>query len=165
MNKVNSDIEKAKFALDNQIGWQKYATSKILLLFSLSGGTLIVLINGIKAPELIDSVRTLPWNLRYFLFASLASLVISIIPHCLSFSNYLELKGEKSIISWNTVKNRSLQQLIKGIEDYTDAVQLHDILNEHLAGSKITAKLHFYFGFGILVYIAGLICFLIPMVN
>ncbi len=163
MSKENTAIEKAKYALDNQIGWQKYATSKILLLFTLSGGTLLVLINGIKADELIYSMQNLPWNNKAFIYCSLGSLVISVIPHCLTFARHLELKGKASLISWNSVKRKSLKQLIDATEEYTDSSQLHDILNEHLAGSKITSELHFFFGLGILIYFVGLLCFILPI--
>ena len=163
MSKENSVIDRAKYALENQIGWQRYATSKILLLFTLSGGTLVSLINGIDIKNIDEAVTKLPWQSICFIFSSLITLAISVLPHSFTLARNMELKGQKSLISWNAVRKKSHKQLIEEAKEYSENDQMEDILNEHLAGSRITNMLHIYFGVGIVVYLIGLCVFLFPL--
>ncbi|WP_190810966.1 hypothetical protein [Flagellimonas sp. S3867] len=53
--KISSeDIDALRFALNNQIGWQKYAEGKLLLLTTISAGSLALLFEFIVNLNDID---------------------------------------------------------------------------------------------------------------
>jgi hypothetical protein len=169
MIKAQNDntVEALKFALNNQINWQKYAEAKNVILFTFTVTSLASLLPLVKGydtsliSEINNTFKGIP--LSFFIITTFSSLIIS----SLSITPNLFISKEEKlrefehiqIINWNYVRKKSFNELIKKSKKYNEQKQIEDILDQHLMGSKITHKKFMLFNIGITIYLIGCLFF------
>ncbi len=167
--KISSeDIDALRFALNNQIGWQKYAEGKLLLLTTISAGSLALLFEFIVNLNDIDD-----WVFKIVLIifglTSFISFAVGIVTIAMNFRQYenKEVKKYSKMIGWDTViKKKNIKELIEVSKNYDKKDQIKDIMVEHYYGSFHTYKKYKAFNAGIKIYGIGLtIIFLYTIFN
>src|SRR5690606_27232178 len=100
-------IERLRFALNNQIEWQKYAEGKNLLFLTLTAGTLVFIYGDIDAnkEENLSFLNNLSWFYTFFIFTSLISFFIAFTSLRLMFYKTI-FPGRVSLISWDYVRSK-----------------------------------------------------------
>ncbi len=157
---MNSKIDKIKYALENQIEWQKYAENKNFILFTLTGGTLLAIFS--KDDILLKMNASNPM-LKIFLLATFISFTLCIISFFVLFFQNKDYKKNGNLISWNFVKKKNLRQLKNIIENYDDDLYLDDLLNEHLIGCVLTSKKYKLFNWGLGIFFLGFVVYIVPI--
>jgi len=166
MSKQAELNSKLKYALENQIGWQKYAESKNLILFTLTGATLLTIFgkleDDIARCDFTKNCSSFAWNYKFFIVTTIVSFTISVYSFLiLKYSN----KKEKGyLIPWVSVYNKKLQKLKEIADDYSEERHTEDILHQHQVGSKHTLKKYILFDVGVMVYFLGIILLVFPLV-
>ena len=148
-----SILSGLKYALDNQIGWQKYAEAKTLILSTVSATTLI----NLAKYTLENKVSDLGFYI--FFIASAISLIISALS--LTTRTIQNPIDDTFYISyWRYVKDKKYEELLELVKKYDDDHQIKDLIYAHLKGSEITFKKYNHFNKGMKVYLIGLFIFI-----
>ncbi len=151
-NELKDKIEWVQFALNNQIEWQKYAENKNLLLFTLTGGTLLSIFDkhfDMKDGK-FDHIEIM------FTITTFISFLVCVFSFIISRSSRKnENKKKNFIIGWKYVRSKTIKTLDEDVANYNSDNHLDDLLNEHLAGSKLTGRKYEFFNWGIIIYLLG----------
>jgi len=166
MSKQAELNSKLRYALENQIGWQKYAESKNLLLFTLTGATLLTIFSkledDISKCDFSKTCSSFSWNYKVFIVTTIISFAISV--YSFLVLKYSAKNDKDQLIPWANVYNKKLSKLRDMAEEYTEESQTEDILNQHRIGSKHTRKKYLLFDFGAIIYFVGIILVASPLI-
>lgn len=154
------NIEALRFALNNQINWQKYGEAKLLLLITISASSLASLNKIFIHFEPFENQNTFKIVVSIFAICSIISLIIGLYNITISFKivnkfNYRDYT--KKLISWRYVKDRTIPELIEESKTYNIEEQRIDLIIEHLIGSKLTMKKYSAFNIGVRIYGIGVV--------
>lgn len=151
------DINKAKYALENQIGWQKYGEAKLIFLCTISAGSIGFLVDFVTS-----SANSLNFfsklTLAIFTLTSFIALIIGIIgvsQSKIKFSFRDLVKDPRYIISWDAVYHKNLEELKNSFKDYDLKIHLEEILVQHQVGANHTRMKYRLFNLGITIYSIG----------
>lgn len=143
-----------KYALDNQIGWQKYAEAKTLILCTVSATTLVNLAKYI----LENTVSSI--GFYFFFVTSSISFIISALS--LMTRKYLIPNDDAYYISyWGYAREKKYEELLELVKNYDEDHQIKDLTYAHLIGSKLTYRKYRLFNKGMKVYLLGLFVFIV----
>lgn len=154
MEEKEIDLTPLKYALDNQIGWQKYAEAKTLLLCTVAGSTAITIAKNI----IEDNISR--FDLYVFFFAATAAFGVSGIALIAPFKK--PPRGKESfhhISYWGYVKDKPIETLVSDIRKYDKEHQLRDLALSHQIGSKLTYRKYTLFNVGMTIYLIGFVFF------
>lgn len=144
-----------KYALDNQINWQKYAEAKCLILCTVSATTLI----NLAKYAIENKVTNIGIGLDIFLLSTTFSFIISALSLTTKKINSPS-DGALNISYWRYVKDKKYEELLDLVKKYDDDHQIKDLTFAHLKGSEITYKKYIYFNRGMYCYLVGLVAFI-----
>lgn len=164
--KKEDRIEALKYAIENQIGWQKYGEAKNVVLFTISGTTVFTIVTLLITES--EKINKFP-DVKTWLLISLVicsfSLIIALISMFVNLFQATKFKDEEEsnilLVNWHYVKNRKLKDLKKIEKEYSLDDQILDLLIQQKVGSEITYLKYRFFNSGIIVYAIGALALLI----
>lgn len=154
--------ERLKYALDNQIGWQKYAEAKNLILFTGSGMTILAAFEQLNLGN-SSTIHDIPCHYYILIGTSFISLIVSIFSFILVSSPSKSLKDKGLIIDWTFNYKMKFDRLLEIAKKYSEEKYTEDLVEQHRLGSKHTRQKYFLFNMGVLIYSLGLVTFIIML--
>jgi hypothetical protein len=173
MHEKNSEIDaltdRLRFALRNQIEWQKYAEGKNLVLFTLTGATLLTIFDKYKGDHSFEkeTFENLHFSINYkiFVITTLLAFMISIISFLINIFLGDNKEQRNYFISWRFIRKKKMGQLKKLADSYDVHMHHEDLINQHLLGSKQTYQKYIRFDVGAILYLLGIIILLLPLIK
>lgn len=161
------NIEALRFALNNQIGWQKFAEAKLLFLLTVSGTSVVSLNRIIAEFNGVNDTMIFKVVIGIFGVCSFISFSLALIGIAVSFKRFRHTEEfkTKQIINWKYAMQRSVEELIEDSKKYDDEKQRYDILIQHHLGSKITKLKYQLFNYGATFFSIGVIALFVYIVN
>jgi hypothetical protein len=154
----NQNIEALKYALENQIGWQRYGEAKLLALITISGSSVASLSPIINLFTEYNGGIIFKIVIGIFGICSFVSFTIGLINMTVKFKTE-EIKEYESypkrLISWRYIKNRKVKELIEESKEYDIDAQRADLITQHHLGCFNTERNYKAFNIGARIYSVG----------
>jgi len=156
---LDGKINALKYALDNQIGWQKFSEAKLVILVSISGGTLSgfqQITSLIKADGPLGDIKLIVSVI--FLLTCLAAFILSFlgITAFIPKSFYKKKQEFTHLIDWPYVAEKDINELLNDVDNYGKEAQIEDLVTQHKLGSEATRFKYKRFNTGAMIYASGL---------
>ncbi len=156
----DNNIIALQFALNNQINWQKYAETKLLLLTTISGTSILSLNSIISGFSNFTNSILFKSTISIFAICTFVSFLIgllSLIEYAKILKKSTYSRYSKILISWRYVVELEITDLIKESKDYDLEKQREDLMVQHSLGSFLTYRKYKRFNLGAIIYSVGII--------
>lgn len=158
LEEKNQNIEGLRYALDNQIGWQKYGEAKLLALITISGGSIASLSPIMNLFSEYNGGIIFKIILGIFGFCSFISFSIALIGMTVPFKNRKIEECEnyqKRLISWRYILKRDINELVEESKEYDIESQRTDLITQQYTGAYNTKRNYKAFNYGARIYGIG----------
>ncbi|MCB0745410.1 MAG: hypothetical protein KDC67_16000, partial [Ignavibacteriae bacterium] len=137
----NKNIEALRYALENQIGWQRYGEAKLLGLVTISGGSIASLSPIMNLFAEYNNGIIFKIIIGIFGICSFTSFTIGLINMTVRFKieQIEKIKNyPKRFISWRYINSKKIEELIEISKEYNLDSQRIDLMTQHKLGSLNT---------------------------